>query len=618
MIPGTGSSSPTRPWGIVAMAFILVSMLSWAPTARADDRVEYYASVDRDRVAIDDTLRLQVTLALSQKASPKDLQLPESPDFEVVSQGKSEQSSFSLGGGGPTFRRVQTWTLLLRPLKEGKLVILPGSVSVDGKRYETGRLTVEVTPPSGGGAQAQRSPGARPRIGMPDPDDTIGSLLGGGPAASERDLFVRATVDKTEAWVGEPITFSIYLLSRVPVSHVEGVRLPDLDGFWSESVETPRQISSSVQVVDGVEYRAYLIQRRALFPLRAGSLEIKPVELDVISGRSVFGGGRRHTRNSPTSRIEVKELPAGAPAGFSRGNVGEWVLEGEATPTGVQLGQPVTWKITVRGAGNVRNLELPAAADVEGFKIFEPTRTEQTDVRGGIFGGSKTAEYVLVPEKPGTFVLPSVEFSSFDPKTGKYLTQRTEPVSLTVLQGSGQAVAQAPGAPSAVAAPQVPASGLRQAPLAPVVAAANEPIYEKPWFFLALALPLLTWAGSVLAPKIRESLPKRPRARVQPIPGLADLEGLASRGHEAFFPTCERVLLDAAGRRLGRELGGMPRDEIVTALLEGGAAAEAVDAFRRSFEACDRARWAAGATGDAPADVLALVRGAVQGLGGTP
>lgn len=615
MIPGTGSPSPTRLWGIVAMALFFVSTLGWAPAAHANDRIEYYASVDRDRVAIDETIRLQVTLALSQRASPKDLELPGTPDFEVLSQGKSEQSSFSLGGGGPAFRRVQTWTLLLQPLKEGSLSILPGTVTVDGKRYETGRLTVQVGPPSSGGAQVQRSPGASPRAsGKADRDEPIGSLLGGGPAASERDLFVRATVDKAEAFVGEQITFSIYLLSRVPVSHVEGVRLPDLDGFWSESLETPRQISSTVQVVDGVEYRAYLIQRRALFPLRAGTLQIQPVELDVISGRSAFGGGRRTTRKSPVAELRIKDLPAGAPSGFSPGNVGQWMLEADATPYEVQLGQPVTWKIGARGLGNLRNVELPVPPDVEGFKIFEPTRTEQTEVKGGVFGGSKTAAYVLVPEKPGRFDLPSVAFTTFDPRTGTYETHRTRPFSITVLQGSGGGHAAA--TPPAGGTPAEPASGLRQAPVAPVVGAAAEPIYEKPWFFLALALPLLTWAGTALVPRIRGGLPRRRKLPVEAVPGLADLELLASRGDGAFFSTCERVLLAAAGGRLGRGVVGLPRDELYEALLEDGVAQEAVQALRAALESCDQARWAPGALADATG-VLSVTRAAIEALGGT-
>src|SRR5690606_33967398 len=107
-------------------------------------------------------------------------------------------------------------------------------------------------------------------------EDPFDALLGGGPQPSESDLFLRATVDREEAWVGEQVTLSIWLFSRVDVSHVEGLELPKLDGFWVEDLESPRQLVARSRVIDGKPYRAYLVQRRALFPLRAGTIELGP------------------------------------------------------------------------------------------------------------------------------------------------------------------------------------------------------------------------------------------------------------------------------------------------------------------------------------------------------
>ena len=115
--------------------------------------------------------------------------------------------------------------------------------------------------------------------------------------------------------MGEQVTLSVWLLSRADVSHVEGLKMPRLDGFWAEELETPRQITAQTKYVDGVPYRAYLIQRRALFPLRAGEVAIDPVEIEIVTGRSFFGGGRKQHRASPAAQLTVKELPGGTRSG---------------------------------------------------------------------------------------------------------------------------------------------------------------------------------------------------------------------------------------------------------------------------------------------------------------
>ena len=104
------------------------------------------------------------------------------------------------------------------------------------------------------------------------------------------------------------------------------VKMPRLDGFWAEELQAPRQLQAQSRVIDGVPYRAYLIQKRALFPLRAGEIAIDPVELDIVTGRSIFRGGRRQHRKSLGATLQVKELPPGAPKGFRRGNVGTWSI----------------------------------------------------------------------------------------------------------------------------------------------------------------------------------------------------------------------------------------------------------------------------------------------------
>ncbi len=595
-----------------ALLALLISV--WATPALAA-AVEYYATVDRDRVPLDQTLTLQVTLAFDQGDETGEVQLPEAPDFDVLRQGRSDHSSFSFGGGAASFRKVRTWTLVLQPRREGKLPILPGKVEIGGKRYETGKLTVEVgpatgqphaqPPPRGGG----RPPGFPPMSGFDD--DPFGSMLGGGPQPSESDLFLRASVDREEVWVGEQVTLSVWLMSRVDVSHVEGLKMPRLDGFWAEELETPRQISATTRMIDGVPYRAYLIQRKALFPLRAGEISIDPVEIDVVSGRSIFGGGRKQHRVSPGATLQVKALPAGAPAAFRRGNVGHWSLSAQATPAEVSLGSPVTVRITATGTGNLQNLELPTLPKLEGFKLFEPSRTEEVQVQQRRYGGSKTLEYVLVPERAGSFTVPALEFASFDPAQGAYQQVRTPAIPITVLQGQGAAVATGPGA-APPAAELGADAGLEPLRSTAVVLAAETPLYERPWFLAALLAPALAVAGVAASPWLRrrQAAPQRRRRRGRSAAGLpAEVAGLAERGDPAFFAACERLLHERASARIDRPAHGLRREELCAALAAAGVAADAIEACTEALATCEMGRYAPGALG---ADAIAATREAAS------
>ena len=77
-------------------------------------------------------------------------------------------------------------------------------------------------------------------------------------------------VDRREAFLGEQVTATVWLLSPVGVAQYEAYRPPPLDGFWVEELERPRQLDFRVRSRNGVPVRAYLVQRLALFPTRAG------------------------------------------------------------------------------------------------------------------------------------------------------------------------------------------------------------------------------------------------------------------------------------------------------------------------------------------------------------
>ena len=156
------------------------------------------------------------------------------------------------------------------------------------------------------------------------------------------DIFLRNVVDKKKVYLGEQVTMSLLLYARSDVSGVNGMKMPKLDGFWSEDIETPSQINGERRVIDGVAYRVFLLRRKALFPLKAGTLTIDRVEADIsLSMGFFFSGGRKVQRKSAPVSIEVMPLPKNPPNGFDPANVGTWRLSAEASPESVPLNPAV-------------------------------------------------------------------------------------------------------------------------------------------------------------------------------------------------------------------------------------------------------------------------------------
>lgn len=599
---------------------VLVALLAATP-ARAAAPVEYYAEVNRDRIGLDETVTLTVTLAY-EGDEPERVDLPAAPEFETLSSSRSNQTSMTMTGAGVSVKRVRKTTLVLRPLKEGRLTIEPGVAVADGQKVQTGRIVVEVGP-AGSGApppSARRAP-SRPPVpgfptppGFPDPFDDFDTLFGGGKPPEEGDLFLRASLDKDRVYVGEQVTLAIHLFARVDVSGVEGLKMPRLDGFWSEDVENPGQISGSLREVNGVTYRVYPIRKRALFPLQAGKATIEPVEIDVSTGMGFFSTGRKVHRKSQRLTLEVKPLPAGAPAGFSPGNVGDWTLEVSADRTETTVGTPVTVKVIARGRGNLRNLEPPALPKLDGFKVFDPTRTETTDVKRGKWGGEKVLEYVLVPDRAGTTTVPALTLALFDPAAGVYREVSSQPLTLSVLPGAGAAAT-----PPVAAAPGVPAAGLRGLRPTPEIATARVPLYDRPWFWSLLALPVVVVAGAALAPRLAsvrrrgEGDRRVKRAGAAAKKRLAAAADLARRRDRGFFAELDRALHEYLALKLGRPTAGLTRESLAALLGEAGVSADTTARLVSLLDACDAGRFAPGDVDGARVDAALADAGTLLG-----
>ena len=209
---------------------------------------------------------------------------------------------------------------------------------------------------------------------------------------------------------------------------------PSVEGAVAYDLPVQNDVLPSREV-GGARYRPFVFAR-ALFPLRAGVLQVPPARLVyTLGGGTIFGRQERQTASTPARTVVVRELPSdGRPRDFA-GAVGVYRLAAQLERGSGRVGDAVQLSVRVEGVGNVKLLPAPALEipDVTVSPAGESIAVDSTDL---IVRGSKTFRFLLTPRREGTVELGSVRYPYFNPVSGTY-DEATAPVgTLQVAPGT--------------------------------------------------------------------------------------------------------------------------------------------------------------------------------------
>ncbi|PKQ64448.1 hypothetical protein BZG02_06470 [Labilibaculum filiforme] len=377
----------------------------------------------------------QFRLTYSVNSKGKNIQVPELDGFRVL-MGPSTSSSMStqIINGKVTSSSAYSYTYVLLAEKEGKFDIKPASISVDGETKISNSLTIEVvevnkTQQSSESEQSQNSAST----------DKI----------TENNLFVKVHLDRSSVYMGEHIVATIKVYTRLSIAGFGDSKFPSFDGFLSQEVPTPGQISLERENINGTIYNTGIIRKLILFPQHTGEITIDPFELEVIirqrkaNKRNGFFDeffdnyqDIRVPRKSKPIRIRVKDFPSNKPASFD-GAVGNFELITTIDKDSVKANDAVTMRVKVAGNGNlklIKPLEFNFPAD---FEVYDPKTSQNLNSTEAGMSGSTTFEYLIIPRHGGEYEIPSVNFSFFDPKAKIFRTRSTEKFTIKVAKGEG-------------------------------------------------------------------------------------------------------------------------------------------------------------------------------------
>ena len=579
--------------GSAAFVALLVSL----PALAAE--LDLSASVDSNEVELDGTLTLQITASYHTKAEPGRLQLPPFASFDVVSTSSSEQVSFQFMNGAPSFSRTVVTSLALTPKRPGDATIEAIKVEYNGRTWSTQPIKVKVLPvgqqPSTSARnQRQRQPPQQQQNPFADPGglDPFGDVHPG-----QRDLILLASVDNERPFVGQQVTYSLYLLARGQPGGIEKLQQPRLDSFWTEEVEAPQQLVAESKIIDGVPYHSYLLRKRALFPLRPGKVTIEPAEVGVLTGFGVLFPRGSVKRSSQPINLDVQPLPQGKPPAFDPGNVGQWQLTASAQPVDVAVGSPTTLRLVATGHGNVRDLRMPKLPVIGGLRAYDATTADKETIDKGQVNGTRTVEQLLVPERTGVIEIPALSMDIFDPVLKQYRTLHTEALELRVAPAAPGTAMTTPLAQNLLSG-----GGVRPIRLHLGSASMRTKPWSQPWFFPLLALPplgLLVAFGFSRARQMLQVDPQEKRVRLARSAASKRLLGakalLAKGDAAAFYAEVARALTGYLADKQNVAAAGLTREELSAALVARGHPDELSRRLVRILDDCDRARFSRGA-----------------------
>jgi hypothetical protein len=405
------------------LAFILILLkitYSLAKTPR------FEIICDQTHITIQDLLTVTITISVPGDKI-EDLKFPDFSDFVIVGRNQSTSRSFTFDFRSlPVSYITHTYIYTLKPKKTGVLKIGSGSFRFKGDIYRSNSISITVSPSSG----QKSSP-------LPSPQDIFPSFPSITPPRdiSAKEIFVEMVPSKNSLYVGEQMTLTVYIWTKVDISDIAVVREPGTDGFWIEDlIGAQRRLEFFRREIKGDIFEVAVLRRYALFPIKAGSLIISPIKVDIeaIIDDGFFGTRKIISRSSNSVKVQAIPLPKKKkPKGFEAMNVGEYTIKAEISSPRIEVGLPFTLNVIISGKGNIRNIKLGPLPNISSFKVYQPKIKDEVFTHHGTITGKKTYEFLLLAKQPGIFKIPEIRFSFFNPKQG-YKTISSAPIKIEV------------------------------------------------------------------------------------------------------------------------------------------------------------------------------------------
>jgi hypothetical protein len=570
------------------LSFLVLGFTSFAQNAFLS------ATASKSTVGVGE--QFQVTFTLN--CDGQNFRSPDLSSFNVLS-GPNKSSSISIVNN--SYTQSISFTFFLQPKAEGNFKIGPASIEVQGKRINSNIINLTVVK------------------GSPQQGNNQNNNQGNNQASgiSDKNLFVRAIVNKSSVFEGEALTVTFKIYTNIDVNSYTVSKAPAFNGFWNQDIEIPNPPPTSVEVIDGVRYTTAVIKKAVLFPQHSGVLSNDTMELECIARIRVrnqrmadpfgmfndpffsdaFGGVQQVKCNakSISVKVNVKELPGTAPSTYS-GAVGSLTFDASLDKTVTKENEPVNLKFKISGNGNLKLATAPDVSFPEDLETYDPKIGENYKASDAGVNGSKTIEYIIIPRHEGDYEIPAVTFTYFDLVKQQYVSKTAGPFKVKVGKGNGSSTASSSGSKNDV---QLLGRDIRYLKTDKQLFPSDGGRFYGSWLFYVLSLlPLIAAAGGIYfkrqtafneANSILVRSKKATSFAQKRLAGAGKL--IAENKHAMAFEEISKALWGYASDKLTIPVSELSKENIAEQLRSKNVNDQSIERFTNCISTCEMAQY---------------------------
>lgn len=352
---------------------------------------------------------------------------------KVFGPATSSQSNYQFIDGHASSSSSVSFTYVFIATKKGNVNIGPAHIFVNDQELASTPVKILATT----GSHSTTSGGYY---------DSRTDSRAAAAKITANDLFIKVSANKTTVYEQEPVLLTYKVYTTKNLRQLIG-KMPDLVGFHVQEVDLPQQKTFHKERIGKRLYNCVTWSQYVMYPQMTGTLQVPPLTFHGIIQESngfnpfeafgIDGGSTNFKKDIVAPGLAVKVLPLpNRPTDFS-GGVGHFNLSAQLNKKEVKAGNPITIRVVVSGAGNLKLIKKPIIQIPKGFESFDIKTTDKTQLTTKGAEGNMVYDQVVIPHQEGLVAIPPVKFCYYDLAQKKYVTLQTEPMELKVSRGDG-------------------------------------------------------------------------------------------------------------------------------------------------------------------------------------
>ena len=402
---------------LLSIFFILMPSLTFA-----ERFVKIYSTIDKNKIGINQTLTLSVTIEAKNISKVLEPTLPDIKDFKIINRSSSTSTEISFINGKTSRVKKYQYQYTLKPEKIGKFIIGPIFSTYKGKQYKTEPIEITITEKNSSSDNGYIT------------DEGIQI----NPEKIKKEIFLKYLTTKKNVYVGQQIFLKYEIYSPYEIERISLVSMPEMEGFYKIDLQNSTKLKYNSLMLGGKNYKYAILKKIVLFPLFSGNFNISPLQVKVtVLIRSTefpnfFALPYTLILSSPKLAINVNPLPKYRGKGKFSGVVGSLRINAVQYSKEIYLGEPSKFYIILKSNGNLNNIKrFTFNSSPKSRIILSGVYNDKKMTNNGYYF-TKKFEYTVIPEKTGNLFIKIDKITYFDIDKNRYISLNTGAFSFDV------------------------------------------------------------------------------------------------------------------------------------------------------------------------------------------